>query len=270
MRLFLLRSLNSCSDLLNSPPFKALPLFEKPHVRAAPSRFAHSAPKQGHRASRAFANPTIGFALGNYSRAIPLAARTSSAGGMPTTQNAHLLWWFARYFCSPAPLGGGDYPGREANRDATRYAQRPPPHIRQRRSRWGLSPKCEPWPTPGRPSPMSPAEGGDPQARHHGCDRCLRFRKSSLVLDTIAAQSRRELNGIFPSFTQRYLPKYGRPHVGLIHSLPPAIAIDQSKPSGRVRSTVDTQTDTYSLLRKIIDGTLAFVMHGISESKKTC
>lgn len=106
MRLFLLRSLNSCSDLLNSPPFKALPLFEKPHVRAAPSRFAHSAPKQGHRASRAFANPTIGFALGNYSRAIPLAARTSSAGGMPTTQNAHLLWWFARYFCSTAPLGG--------------------------------------------------------------------------------------------------------------------------------------------------------------------
>lgn len=94
--------------------------------------------------------------------------------------------------------------------------------------------------------------------------------KSSLVLDTIAAQYRREHNGIFPSFTQRYLPKYGRPHVGLIHSLPPAIAIDRSKPSGRVRSTVDTQTDTYSLLRKIIDGTLAFVMHGISESKKTC
>lgn len=59
MRLFLLRSLNSCSDLLNSPPFKALPLFEKPHVRAAPSRFAHSAPKQGHRASRAFANPLL-------------------------------------------------------------------------------------------------------------------------------------------------------------------------------------------------------------------
>lgn len=117
---------------------------------------------------------------------------------------------------------------------------------------------------------MSSAEGGDPRARHHGCDRCLRFRKSSLVLDTIAAQSRRELNGIFPSFTQRYLPKYGRPHVGQIHSLPPAIVIDQSKPSGQVRSTVDTQTDTYSLLRKIIDGTLAFVMHGISESKKTC
>lgn len=73
--------------------------------------------------------------------------------------------------------------------------------------------------------------------------------KSSLVLDTIAAQSRRELNETFPSFAQRYLPKYGRPHVGQIHSLPPAIVIDQSKPSGQVRSTVGTYTDTYSLLR---------------------
>ncbi len=73
--------------------------------------------------------------------------------------------------------------------------------------------------------------------------------KSSLVLDTIAAQSRRELNDTFPSFAQRYLPKYSRPHVGQIDSLPPAIVIDQKKPSGQVRSTVGTYTDTYSLLR---------------------
>ena len=37
--------------------------------------------------------------------------------------------------------------------------------------------------------------------------------KSSLVLDTIAAKSRRELNDTFPSFTQQYLPKYGRPQI---------------------------------------------------------
>ena len=73
--------------------------------------------------------------------------------------------------------------------------------------------------------------------------------KSSLVMDTIAAQSRRELNDTFPSFAQRYLPKYGRPHVGRIESLPPAIVVDQKKPSGQVRSTVGTYTDTYSLLR---------------------
>ena len=73
--------------------------------------------------------------------------------------------------------------------------------------------------------------------------------KSSLVLDTIAAQSRRELNDTFPSYAQRFLPKYGRPHVGSIRHLPPAIVIDQRKPSGQVRSTVGTYTDTYSLLR---------------------
>ncbi len=73
--------------------------------------------------------------------------------------------------------------------------------------------------------------------------------KSSLVLDTIAAQSRRELNDTFPSFVQRYLPKYGRPVVGRIESLPPAIVIDQHKPSGQTRSTVGTYTDIYSLLR---------------------
>lgn len=123
MRLFLLRSLNSCSDLLNSPPFKALPLFEKPHVRAAPSRFAHSAPKQGHRASRAFANPTIGFALGIIPEQSPLL------------QELHLL-----SVCQPHKMlicSGGS---------RAISAQR-------RRSRWGLSPKCEPWPTPGDPRP---------------------------------------------------------------------------------------------------------------------
>ncbi len=73
--------------------------------------------------------------------------------------------------------------------------------------------------------------------------------KSSLVLDTVAAQSRRELNDTFPSFAQRYLPKYGRPTVGKIESLPPAIVIDQHKPSGQNRSTVGTYTDIYSLLR---------------------
>lgn len=73
--------------------------------------------------------------------------------------------------------------------------------------------------------------------------------KSSLVLDTIAAQSRRELNDTFPSFVQGYLPKYGRPHVGRIGNLPAAIVIDQKKPAPNARSTVGTYTDIYALLR---------------------
>lgn len=73
--------------------------------------------------------------------------------------------------------------------------------------------------------------------------------KSSLVLDTIAAKSRRELNDTFPSFIQQYLPKYGRPHVERIENLPIAIVIEQRKPSTNSRSTVGTYTDIYALLR---------------------
>lgn len=73
--------------------------------------------------------------------------------------------------------------------------------------------------------------------------------KSSLVLDTLAACSRRELNETFPSFVQQYLPKYGRPHVDKIENLPVAIVIDQRKPTMNARSTVGTYTDIYSLLR---------------------
>lgn len=73
--------------------------------------------------------------------------------------------------------------------------------------------------------------------------------KSSMVLDTVAAQSRRELNDTFPGFVQNYLPKYGRPHVGSIENLPVAIVIDQKKPTANQRSTVGTYTDTYTLLR---------------------
>ena len=73
--------------------------------------------------------------------------------------------------------------------------------------------------------------------------------KSSLVLDTIAAKSRRELNDTFPTFVQQYLPKYGRPHVNSIENLPIAIVIDQKKPANNSRSTVGTYTDIYALLR---------------------
>ncbi len=73
--------------------------------------------------------------------------------------------------------------------------------------------------------------------------------KSSLVLDTIAAKSRRELNDTFPTFVQQYLPKYGRPHVDAIENLPIAIVIDQKKPANNSRSTVGTYTDIAALMR---------------------
>lgn len=73
--------------------------------------------------------------------------------------------------------------------------------------------------------------------------------KSSLVFDTLAASSRRELNETFPSFTQQYLPKYGQPHVGRIDNLPVAIVIQQKKVGKNPRSTLSTYTGIYSLMR---------------------
>lgn len=73
--------------------------------------------------------------------------------------------------------------------------------------------------------------------------------KSSLCLDTLAAESRRELNETFPSFIQQYLPKYGRPKVERIENMPVTIVIDQKKPSSNTRSTVGTYTDIQALLR---------------------
>lgn len=73
--------------------------------------------------------------------------------------------------------------------------------------------------------------------------------KSSLCLDTIAAESRRELNETFPTFIQQYLPKYGRPKVERIENMPVTIVIDQKKPAPNNRSTVGTYTDIYALLR---------------------
>ncbi len=73
--------------------------------------------------------------------------------------------------------------------------------------------------------------------------------KSSLCLDTIAAESRRELNETFPSFVQQYLPKYGRPHVERIENLPVTILIDQKKPANNFFFNVSSYTEIYSLLR---------------------
>lgn len=73
--------------------------------------------------------------------------------------------------------------------------------------------------------------------------------KSSLVFDTIAALSRRELNETFPSFTQQYLPKFGQPSVERIDNLPVAIVIEQRRLGSNARSTLATYTGIYSLLR---------------------
>jgi len=73
--------------------------------------------------------------------------------------------------------------------------------------------------------------------------------KSSLVFDTIAAESQRQLNETYSSFIRHRLPHYGQPNVDAIENLSVAIIIDQKRIGGNARSTVGTITDIYSLLR---------------------
>ncbi|UUZ97212.1 excinuclease ABC subunit UvrA [Paenibacillus sp. P25] len=73
--------------------------------------------------------------------------------------------------------------------------------------------------------------------------------KSSLVFDTIAAESQRQLNETFNSFVRHRLPHYGQPDVDSLEHLSVAIVVDQKRLGGNARSTVGTITDIYSLLR---------------------
>ncbi|MFI1807163.1 ATP-binding cassette domain-containing protein [Streptomyces californicus] len=73
--------------------------------------------------------------------------------------------------------------------------------------------------------------------------------KSSVVFDTIAVESQRQLNETFTSFLRNRLPKYERPHVESVEDLSVAIVIDQKPLGGNVRSTVGTATDIWSVIR---------------------
>ncbi|MFI6638261.1 ATP-binding cassette domain-containing protein [Streptomyces sp. NPDC050504] len=73
--------------------------------------------------------------------------------------------------------------------------------------------------------------------------------KSSVVFDTIAVESQRQLNETFTWFVRNRLPKYERPHVDAIDDLSVAIVVDQKPIGGNVRSTVGTMTDIHATLR---------------------
>lgn len=73
--------------------------------------------------------------------------------------------------------------------------------------------------------------------------------KSSLVFDTIAAESQRQLNENYSNFVKHRLPHYGQPDVDTIENLPVTFVVNQKRLGGNIRSTVGTATDIYSLLR---------------------
>ncbi|MFZ3566986.1 ATP-binding cassette domain-containing protein [Streptomyces sp. BH097] len=73
--------------------------------------------------------------------------------------------------------------------------------------------------------------------------------KSSVVFDTIAVESQRQLAETYPWFVRNRLPKHEKPHADALEELTPAIVVDQKPIGGHSRSTVGTMTDVYSVIR---------------------
>jgi excinuclease UvrABC ATPase subunit len=73
--------------------------------------------------------------------------------------------------------------------------------------------------------------------------------KSSLVFDTIAAESQRLINETYSSFVQGFMPSMARPDVDVLEGLTTAIIVDQQRMGADPRSTVGTATDTGAMLR---------------------
>ncbi|MEE2523135.1 excinuclease ABC subunit UvrA [Pseudarthrobacter sp. J75] len=73
--------------------------------------------------------------------------------------------------------------------------------------------------------------------------------KSSLVFDTVAAESQRMINETYSAFVQGFMPSVPRPDVDVLEGLTTAIIVDQERLGANPRSTVGTVTDANTLLR---------------------
>ena len=73
--------------------------------------------------------------------------------------------------------------------------------------------------------------------------------KSSLVFDTIAAESQRLINETYSAFVQGFMPTSARPEVDVLEGLTTAIIVDQQRMGADPRSTVGTATDANAMLR---------------------
>src|SRR4026207_2284919 len=89
--------------------------------------------------------------------------------------------------------------------------------------------------------------------------------KSSLVFDTIAAESQRMINETYSTFVQNFMPTLARPDVDVLEGLTTAIIVDQERMGANVRSTVGTATDANAMLR-ILFSRLGQAHHGPADA----
>src|SRR5699024_10235554 len=73
--------------------------------------------------------------------------------------------------------------------------------------------------------------------------------KSSVVFDTIARESNRQMTLNYSQYVRNQMPRYERPDVDSIQNISPVVVAEQKDVSKHSRSTVGTYMDLHPLLR---------------------
>ncbi len=73
--------------------------------------------------------------------------------------------------------------------------------------------------------------------------------KSSVVFDTLASESRRQMTLNYPLYVRNQMPRYERPHADLMQNLSPVVVVEQRPVGGNPRSTVGSYMDINPLIR---------------------
>lgn len=73
--------------------------------------------------------------------------------------------------------------------------------------------------------------------------------KSSVVFDTLATESRRQMILNYPHYVRYQMPRYERPHADFMQNLSPVVVVEQRQAGGNSRSTVGTYMDINPLIR---------------------
>lgn len=73
--------------------------------------------------------------------------------------------------------------------------------------------------------------------------------KSSVVFDTLATESRRQMTLNYPLYVRNQMPRYERPHADLMQNLSPVVVVEQKPIGGNSRSTLGTYMDINPLIR---------------------
>ncbi|HLS08671.1 ATP-binding cassette domain-containing protein [Lentibacillus sp.] len=73
--------------------------------------------------------------------------------------------------------------------------------------------------------------------------------KSSVVFDTLATESRRQMTLNYSQYVRYRMPRYERPNADSLQNLSPVVVVEQRPAGGNSRSTVGTYMDIHPLIR---------------------